>query len=70
MAMGGAPIYVILFHLAIVVMYIYAIYYDEMFIYVSEVRDTYTGRFKYLTFWNEVGNKILICEFDFENGSA
>ena len=42
------------FHISVFFMYVYTLIYDTLYLIDAPHRTSYAGRFKFLTFWNEV----------------
>ena len=45
---------IFIFHLTVFAVYVFALIYDTYYLAESPSKQQYAGRFKYLTFWNEV----------------
>jgi len=54
----GRRFMLILFHFSVFVMYSYTIMYETLYMPHSPNRKSYAGRFKFLTFWNQVRKPI------------
>jgi hypothetical protein len=53
--MGSWTFQIFFFHVFAFATYVFTLTYDTFYLPISPDRQTYGGRFKYLTFWNEVG---------------
>jgi len=49
---------IFLFHLIIFALYMFTLIYETLNIPTAPHRKTYAGRFKFLTFWNQVCDKL------------
>jgi len=61
MAADNRKIVTFFFHLSIFAMYLYTLIYETFYIPEAPHRKTYAGRFKFLTFWNQVRATGCAC---------
>jgi len=54
MESGNRKMVTLFFHFSVFSMYMYTLIYDSVYLLEAPHRTSYAGRFKFLTFWNEV----------------
>jgi len=54
MAAGDRKMLTFLFHLSVFTAYMYTLIYETIYIANAPHKQSYAGRFKFLTFWNQV----------------
>ena len=60
MAAESGKVMIFLFHLSVFTMYVYTLIYDTLYAETAPHRQSYAGRFKFLTFWNQACKKLSL----------